>query len=101
MKSIRLFQTLDSEQMKLLVESEGAKNALWLSMACEELRVFGFFDLLTGFIKDLPSLLDDLLEKILTRLVKEDETNLLKKVILILPFFPLPTKHVNPCEPLQ
>ena len=55
-------------------------HALWLSMACEELRVFGYFDQLTGYIKDLPSLLNDLLEKILTRLVKEDETNILKKV---------------------
>ncbi|PIK52093.1 hypothetical protein BSL78_11045 [Apostichopus japonicus] len=74
-------KTLDPEQAKLVVESEGAKNALWLSMACEELRVFGVFDLLTQYIKELPSSLDDLLEKILTRLVKEDETDLLKETL--------------------
>ncbi|PIK44801.1 hypothetical protein BSL78_18344 [Apostichopus japonicus] len=50
-------------------------------MACEELRVFGVFDLLTQYIKELPSSLDDLLEKILTRLVKEDETDLLKETL--------------------
>lgn len=77
----RYNKTLDPEQTKLLVETEGAKNALWLSMACEELRVFGVFELLTGYIKELPSSLDNLLEKILTRLVKEDETELLKETL--------------------
>lgn len=49
-------------------------------MACEELRVFGVFEKLTQYIRELPCSLDALLEKILSRLVTEDETNLVKQV---------------------
>ncbi|KAJ8026496.1 Telomerase protein component 1 [Holothuria leucospilota] len=77
----RYNKVLDPEQTELVVKSEGAKNALWLTMACEELRVFGFFDLLTQYIRELPYCLDALLEKILVRLVSEDETSLLKETL--------------------
>ena len=34
---------LDAEQMECLLQKESSSNPLWLSMAVEELRVFGQF----------------------------------------------------------
>ena len=34
---------LDENQMSMLLEKSGSSNPLWLTMACEELRVFGAF----------------------------------------------------------
>ncbi len=34
---------LDPEQMESLLSKESSENPLWLSIACEELRVFGRF----------------------------------------------------------
>ena len=37
-----------------LLTKEGSKYPLWLTLACEELRVFGSFELLTEKIQSLP-----------------------------------------------
>ena len=47
-------QKLDVEQLRLLVSAPGALNPLWLSLSCEELRVFGVFEKVTEHIKKLP-----------------------------------------------
>ena len=49
---------LDSDQMNELVTKDGSSNPLWLTLACEELRVFGDFQQLLGKIESLP---DDLI----------------------------------------
>nr|XP_058973684.1 telomerase protein component 1-like isoform X2 [Pocillopora verrucosa] len=77
-------QKLDAEQMKLLIDSEGASNLLWLSLSCEELRVFGVFENITQYIKDLPSPLKKLLEFIMNRLTAEDEDDNIQKVLGLL-----------------
>jgi hypothetical protein len=54
----RYNKRLDDEQMKLLLSKKGSANPLWLSLACEELRVYGVFKMVNEKIQ---SLSDDLL----------------------------------------
>ena len=68
--------------MKLLMASPGASNPLWLSLACEELRVFGVFETITRHIKSLPATIKELLQLIINRLINEDENNNVEKVRL-------------------
>ena len=35
---------LDPIQMRSMLDKESSQNPLWLSIACEELRVFGIFE---------------------------------------------------------
>ena len=49
---------LDDQQMETLLEKQGSANPLWLTLACEELRVFGIFETLLDKINSLP---DDLI----------------------------------------
>lgn len=44
---------LDEEQMANLLSKESSQNPLWLSVACEELRVFGVFSKVTDKINKL------------------------------------------------
>ena len=44
---------LDAEQMASLLSKESSQNPLWLSIACEELRVFGLFESLSDKINSL------------------------------------------------
>ncbi|XP_071506888.1 telomerase protein component 1-like [Diadema antillarum] len=75
---------LDSRQLDLLTRSNGAENALWLALACEELRIFGKFETLTDRIQSLPDTLEGLVCDILGRLTKEDETGLVDKALCLL-----------------
>ncbi|XP_071801140.1 telomerase protein component 1-like isoform X2 [Asterias amurensis] len=77
----RYNKTLDPEQLSLLTHSEGARNALWLSLTCEELRVFGVFQEVTTRIREMPGSLDGLIESILNRLISEDETGMVEKML--------------------
>ncbi|XP_058940921.2 telomerase protein component 1-like isoform X2 [Pocillopora verrucosa] len=77
-------QKLDAEQMKLLIDSPGASNPLWLSLSCEELRVFGVFETITRHIVNLPSTLKELLKFIMNRLTAEDEDDNIQKVLGLL-----------------
>ena len=64
----------------MLINSPGASNPLWLSLSCEELRVFGVFETITRHIKNLPCKLKELLEFIMNRLTAEDEDDNIQKV---------------------
>ncbi|KAJ7377292.1 hypothetical protein OS493_030104 [Desmophyllum pertusum] len=75
---------LDAEQMELLIGSPGASNPLWLSLSCEELRVFGVFETITRHIKSLPSTLKELLQFIMNRLANEDKDSNVHKVLGLL-----------------
>lgn len=44
---------LDKQQMASLLSKESSQNPLWLSIACEELRVFGSFESLSDKINGL------------------------------------------------
>ncbi|XP_064627497.1 telomerase protein component 1-like isoform X2 [Lineus longissimus] len=77
----RYSKTLDSEQLESLVQQEGSSNPLWLLTACEELRVIGDYKYITDMIKAFPSDLEGLFSDLLNRLMKEDETGLIEKVL--------------------
>ncbi|XP_050419113.1 TPR repeat-containing protein DDB_G0287407 [Patella vulgata] len=62
---------LDNEQMSLLVEKEDAGRPLWLSVACEELRVSGDFRTLTKKIETLPQDLTGLTKIVFERISKD------------------------------
>jgi len=55
----RYNKQLDAEQMSSLLAKQSSENPLWLSIACEELRVFGQFRELSDKINHLA---DGLLE---------------------------------------
>lgn len=77
---IYYFKKLDAEQMELLIGSAGACNPLWLSLSCEELRVFGVFETITRHIRSLPATLKELLQFIMNRLTNEDQEKNIYKV---------------------
>lgn len=59
MYSKKLGKDLDGQdQMQLLLSKKASANPMWLSLATEELRIYGKFKSLTAKIRDLP---DDLL----------------------------------------
>ncbi|XP_048581022.1 TPR repeat-containing protein DDB_G0287407 isoform X2 [Nematostella vectensis] len=63
---------LDDQQMSLLLKKEGSANPLWLTLACEELRVFGHFNMMDEKISSLKNDLISLEEQLLTRFELEN-----------------------------
>ena len=56
---LRLYnKRLDDRQMSMLLDKEGSANPLWLTLACEELRVYGVFNKMD---EKIASLSDDLI----------------------------------------
>jgi hypothetical protein len=77
-------KTLDDSQVSLLLENQATRNPLFLTVALEELRVFGAFEKLPDAIRALPRLdadgqgdidhaLDALFGRVLERLEQETE----------------------------
>ncbi|KAK7494275.1 hypothetical protein BaRGS_00014557 [Batillaria attramentaria] len=62
---------LDAEQLDILVKKSDAGRPLFLSIACEELRVFGEFRRLTEKVRQLSDDLSGLVEIVLRRTVEE------------------------------
>ncbi|EDV25204.1 uncharacterized protein TRIADDRAFT_25073 [Trichoplax adhaerens] len=75
---------LDTTQMDLLLAKEASANPLWLSIACEELRVFGLFSKVTEMIKGLADGLLELLEQVLTRFEEESGGHLMVATLCFL-----------------
>ena len=69
--------------MKLLIDSPGASNPLWLSLSCDELRVFGVFETITRHIVNLPSTLKELLKFIMNRLTARTKTTTFKRYLTL------------------
>ncbi|CAH1783140.1 unnamed protein product, partial [Owenia fusiformis] len=46
-------KSLDKQQMQTLLSKESSQNPLWLSLACEELRVFGNFRMISQKIEEM------------------------------------------------
>ena len=70
--------------MDILLSKSGSENPLWLSIACEELRVFGVFRQLREKIQ---SLADDLIQleiQLLTRLEGESSRALIQGTLCLL-----------------
>ncbi|XP_063769466.1 telomerase protein component 1-like [Pseudophryne corroboree] len=79
----RYSKTLSSEQLHQLLQKSSSSNPLWLSLACEELRVFGVFEMLTKKIMGIPDTLQGLLGSIVQRLVEEDQSCRVKKLLCL------------------
>lgn len=71
-------------QMKLLLAKKEANVALYLSLACEELRVFGVFEKITGKLKMLPHTVPHLLQEILRRLEEDHGQELVAAALTLL-----------------
>ena len=80
----RYNKKLDEEQMEAFVSRNEACNPLWLSLSCEELRIFGQFERLSDKIRTLPDDLQELVFTVLQRLISEDKTGLIKDTIYFL-----------------
>ncbi|XP_071981474.1 telomerase protein component 1-like isoform X2 [Engystomops pustulosus] len=80
----RYCKILSSEQLHELLQKSSSTNPLWISLACEELRVYGVFEMLTKKIVELADTLQGLLESIIQRLVQEDDSNRVEKILCLL-----------------
>ncbi|XP_038068590.1 telomerase protein component 1-like isoform X1 [Patiria miniata] len=75
---------LDAQQMASLLSKDSSQNPLWLSVACEELRVFGSFESLSDKINSLADGLLNLLAQILTRFEQENGGEMLVATLCLL-----------------
>ncbi|XP_071502709.1 telomerase protein component 1-like [Diadema antillarum] len=75
---------LDKEQMVSLLSKEASQNPLWLSIACEELRVYGVFAKVTDKINMLADGLLELLAQVLERFEEESGGNLMTATLCLL-----------------
>eukprot|EP00741_Cyanophora_paradoxa_P019806 tig00021168_g19115.t1 len=77
-------KTLDAEQLKLLLRKQAAQNPLFLSVICEEIRVFGVFEDLTEHIRKMPDTLPEMFACVLERLESEHGRELVEKSLCFL-----------------
>ncbi|XP_039627705.1 telomerase protein component 1-like isoform X2 [Polypterus senegalus] len=80
----RYNKRLSSRQLELLLSKRSSLSPLWMTLACEELRLFGVFERVTHLIQSFPDSLEGILGSILCRLVGEDDSGLLKDFVCIL-----------------
>lgn len=73
-----------NNQMKLLLTKKEAHNPLYLHLACEELRVFGVFEEVSAFLRNIPTTVHNLLQDILARLEGEHGTEILSTSLVLL-----------------
>ncbi|XP_069475429.1 nephrocystin-3-like [Ambystoma mexicanum] len=81
----RFNKRLSPDQLELLMLKHSSQNPLWLTLACEELRVFGVFERVTQHIEGFPDSLQGLLSNIVSRLVRENSL-LVKELLCLLNF---------------
>jgi tetratricopeptide (TPR) repeat protein len=70
----RLEEKSDNDQLSGLLSKHQATSPLYLTVACEEMRVFGEFEKLTARINALPNDVDTLFEQVLERIETDHET---------------------------
>eukprot|EP00058_Branchiostoma_floridae_P025527 XP_002611017.1 hypothetical protein BRAFLDRAFT_97506 [Branchiostoma floridae] len=75
---------LDPSQMNSLLSKESSANPLWLSIACEELRVYGVFEKVSKMIEGLADGLLNLLTQVLERFEEENGGYLLVATLCLL-----------------
>ncbi|CAD5125807.1 DgyrCDS14011 [Dimorphilus gyrociliatus] len=75
---------LDDEQMNYLLRKSSSHNPLWLSIACEELRVFGSFREISNKINTLANGLLELEQQVLQRFEEENGGKLLVAAVCLI-----------------
>lgn len=69
---------LSTPQEEALMKHENSTNPLWITQACEELRIHGNYSTLSKVIEDLPDQLEALNNFIMVRIVNGDNSGLLQ-----------------------
>ena len=77
-------QTLGFDEMKVLLNKQGSRYPLWLTLACEEIRVCEERDNLREKIDELPDDLISLEETVFGRFERETGGNLMKACVCLL-----------------
>lgn len=75
---------LSSSQMELLLKKKDSNRPLYLTVACEELRVFGVFEQLESRIKQMAENVPELFVEVLKRLEKDYGKQLVSSCLSIL-----------------
>ncbi|XP_072023567.1 telomerase protein component 1-like [Amphiura filiformis] len=75
---------LDNQQMNNLLGKQASQNPLWLSIACEELRVYGVYEKVTDKINRLADGLIELIHQVFDRFEEENGGQLLVATICLL-----------------
>ena len=70
--------------MSALMKKDSSDMPLWLSIACEELRVYGDFWTINDKIQKFPEDLTELMKDVLRRLIQEDETKSIEKILCLI-----------------
>ncbi|XP_065187507.1 telomerase protein component 1-like [Sycon ciliatum] len=73
-----------NNQMKLLVTKKESTSPFYLNLACAELRVFGIFEKVNQYIKDMPSSIPQLLQGVLQRLESDHGETAMRHMMLLL-----------------
>lgn len=69
-----LEEKASNNQMRTLMRKSGSCKPLWLTIACEELRMFGVYELLAAKLKSLPAKVPALLDTVLARIEGDHST---------------------------
>ena len=80
----RYNKKLDTNQLNMLLEKSCAENPMWLSLAAEELRVYGNFRKLNEKIKQIPDGLADMEACVLNRFEQETDGSKLIATLCLL-----------------
>ncbi|KAI0212081.1 hypothetical protein LSAT2_003023 [Lamellibrachia satsuma] len=80
----RYGKSLDKRQMRILLDKESSKNPYWLSIAVEELRVYGDFHKVSEKIQQLSDGLLELENQVLERFEQESGGELLTATLCLL-----------------
>ncbi|XP_076466852.1 telomerase protein component 1-like [Babylonia areolata] len=87
---------LEPEQLQQMVQITKVDNPLWMTLMCEELRVFGDFRMMDSKLRALPDTMDAFLATVIGRLLTEDDTGYVKKALYLMASSTtgLPTDHI-------
>lgn len=77
-------KTLDEHQMRLLLKKAASDNPLFLIVACEELRVYGDFDTVSGKLESLAEQVETLFGQVLKRVEDDHGKNLVTNALRFL-----------------
>ncbi|KAK7107773.1 telomerase protein component 1-like [Littorina saxatilis] len=74
---------LEDTQVQRMVQMTKVNNPLWMILMCEELRIFGDFRMMDKKLEDLPDTMDAFLSTVVHRLLSEDDSGYVKKVLFL------------------
>ena len=77
-------KTLNKKQMEMLLSKADAVKPLYLKVACEELRVFPSFELISSRIAKLPDTIAELFMQFLERLEADHDPKLVKDTLCLI-----------------